>query len=445
MALCWETKSTPSSWHLSYVTAVYKKGDPSLCENYRPISLVSVLYKVYAKVLLNRLKAGGAEDRLSRRQFGFRSHRSTQDALFIVRRRVEQAWASRGGRAYVLALDWRRAFDSIAPERLLMALRRFGLNQEMLDAIADIYDNRFFQVREDGGLSSERKQRAGISQGCPLSPFLFGMVMTILMEDARALLSVEARQALSAGSLEEVLYADDTLVIGACGRHVEEYMATIESCGHHYGLEIHWGKGQGLTACTDAAVHDPSGNCIQPSDSMLYLGAMVHSNGRAHTEVGRRIGAAAKDFKQLSAVWKHSSLKLTRKVELLDSMVLSKLGYALASLWLTKSDLRRLDGFHANCLRKILRIPSAFLSRVSNDKVRARAAQQPFSVRVASLQMRLFNEVLTCPHKAELKRVAFHGESLVPETAAWVRRVGRPRQNWTDQMLARAKAEGTCI
>ena len=301
----------------------------------------------------------------------------------------------------MLALDWRRAFDSIAPERLLMALRRFGLNREMLDAIADIYATRSFQVREDGNLPSEWKQRAGISQGCPLSPFLFGMVMTILMEDARALLSAELRQAISAGNLEEVLYADDTLVIGACGKHVQEYMAKIEACGHHYGLQIHWGKVQVLAVCTDESVQDPSGNRIQPSNSMLYLGAAVHSNGRASTEMGRRIGAAAKDFKQLSAVRKHASLNLHRKLELFESMVLSKLGYAMASLWLTKSDLRRLDGFHANCLRKILRIPSAFYSRVSNHKVRSKASQQPFSSRVATLQMRLFNEVLHSPHKLE--------------------------------------------
>jgi len=294
-------------------------------------------------------------------------------------------------------------------------------------------------------MSSERQQRAGISQGCPLSPFLFGMVMTILMVDARTLLSDGAREALFAGSLEEVLYADDTLVIGACGRHVEEYMAKIEACGAHYGLEIHWGKVQVLTVCTDEAVRDPSGNHIQPSDSMLYLGAVVHSNGRAYTEVGRRIGAAAADFKQLSAVWKHSTLNLPRKVELFNSMVLSKLGYALASLWLTKSDLRRLDGFHANCLRKILRIPAAFYSRVSNDRVRAKVSQQPFSISVAASQMKLFDEVMTCPHKLELKRAAFHGNGTVPETAAWVRRVGRPRQNWTEQMVAKARADGRRI
>ena len=112
MQLCWDTRTVPSSWHVAKVIPVYKKGDPSNCDNYRPISLVSVLYKLYATVVLNRLKSGGAEARLWDRQFGFRSGRSTEDALFIVRRRVEQALASRGGRSFILALDWRKAFDA---------------------------------------------------------------------------------------------------------------------------------------------------------------------------------------------------------------------------------------------------------------------------------------------------------------------------------------------
>ena len=67
MRRCWATKTTPESWHLAEVVMVFKKGYPEDCNNYRPISLVSVLYKVYAKILLNRLKAAGAEARLWKR------------------------------------------------------------------------------------------------------------------------------------------------------------------------------------------------------------------------------------------------------------------------------------------------------------------------------------------------------------------------------------------
>ena len=119
---------------------------------------MSVLYKVYATILLNRLKSAGAEARLWSRQFGFKSGCSTGDALFIVRKRVEQALAARGGQAFLLSLDWRKAFDSISPEALLHALARFGLPQHMLKVIRAIYSSRSFQVRDAGSTSQPHNQ-----------------------------------------------------------------------------------------------------------------------------------------------------------------------------------------------------------------------------------------------------------------------------------------------
>ena len=95
----------------------------------------------------------------------------------------------------MLALVWKKAFDSIAPDRLLWALERFGVNESMLAAVREIYTGRLFTVADGGCESAARPQRAGISQGCPLSPLLFGMVMTVLMSDAKAMLSEDAERA----------------------------------------------------------------------------------------------------------------------------------------------------------------------------------------------------------------------------------------------------------
>ena len=80
----------PDAWRLARVSSLYKKGDPGLCDNYRPISFLAVGYKLFAMMLLHRLKAGGAEKRLWQTQFGFKSGCGTSDALFIVRRILEE-------------------------------------------------------------------------------------------------------------------------------------------------------------------------------------------------------------------------------------------------------------------------------------------------------------------------------------------------------------------
>ena len=159
---CWEGRCVPSEWRLAQVSMIHKKGRVDACENYRPISLLSVGYKVYAALLHKRLVDTGAEERLSKSQFGFRRGCGTADAIFTLRRKVEQAWAQRDGRLIVLALDWSKAFDSMSPDALLIGLRRFGLPEKVLETIGAIYQDRRFQLRDCGQELSSKRQSSGI-------------------------------------------------------------------------------------------------------------------------------------------------------------------------------------------------------------------------------------------------------------------------------------------
>ena len=170
---------------------------------------------------------------------------------------------------------------------------------------------------------------------------------------------------------------------------------------------------------------------------MVYLGSTVHANGKFGCEISRKIGAASAEFKIWHRIWKNSALPLQRKLHIFDVMILSKLRYSCACAWLSKSELRRLDGFEAACLRKVLRIRPAFSSRVSNAAVREIAQREPFSALVRSAQLKLLEQVLHDPCKQVLKEVAFHrGNPALPETSAFIRKVGRPRHNWTDQLMS---------
>ena len=85
----WRDKAVPAQWHESRVVALFKKGDMGECGNYRPISLISTGYKLFASIMLARMKAGGADDRIWGTQFGFRKGRGTADAILLARRIVE--------------------------------------------------------------------------------------------------------------------------------------------------------------------------------------------------------------------------------------------------------------------------------------------------------------------------------------------------------------------
>ena len=90
--MCLRFSRIPNDLHSARVTSIFKKGDPAECGNYKPISLLAVGYKIFAVILLNRLKDAGAENRLWSTQFGFKSKHGTVDALFAARRTIEEQW-----------------------------------------------------------------------------------------------------------------------------------------------------------------------------------------------------------------------------------------------------------------------------------------------------------------------------------------------------------------
>ena len=69
---------------------------------------------------------------------------------------------------------------------------------------------------------------SGICQGCPLSPFLFIIVMTVVMFDATAQLGVAAAQAYKESNQYDILYADDTLLVGTSAANVCEFAAAVD-------------------------------------------------------------------------------------------------------------------------------------------------------------------------------------------------------------------------
>ena len=79
-----------------------------------------------------------------------------------------------------------KAFDSISPAGLVNAMSRFGIPYHFCSVVLGIYNGRHFMVRDGDVTSRQHPKCFGISQGCPFSPFPFPIVMTLLIQDAKA-------------------------------------------------------------------------------------------------------------------------------------------------------------------------------------------------------------------------------------------------------------------
>ena len=152
-----------------------------------------------------------------------------------------------------------------------------------------------------------------------MSPFLFVMLMSVLMEDAKSKLQNEDLELMRKGALAELLYADDTLLLGVNGKSVENFLRAVSDAGAAYGLSLHWGKLQLMRIrCSDRA-RRPDGTKIDSKGTLAYLATNLSVDGRISCELSRRFGAASADSRAMSRMWKHTSLTRLRKLEVFPS------------------------------------------------------------------------------------------------------------------------------
>ena len=164
----WDQSIFPVEKLKAHIASIYKKGDPKKQENYRPISLLNSIYKLYAGMIQIRL-ADGIDGHLQQTQYGFRKARSTSTPLACVRRLLEKAEASQDP-MFLVFLDWEKAFDRVKQDKLFEALERMNIPSHFVNVIRSLYNNPQFSVRMGSQQSTWRKQSTGIRQGCPLSP-----------------------------------------------------------------------------------------------------------------------------------------------------------------------------------------------------------------------------------------------------------------------------------
>ena len=115
----WNEEDIPTETLRARVVLIYKTGDTGKYENYRPISLLNALYKIYAGIMQNRL-AKTLDKHLSKTQFGFRKDKSTGDAIQLVRRVAEHGQGTHN-KLHMVLLDWEKTFDKVDREKMLEA------------------------------------------------------------------------------------------------------------------------------------------------------------------------------------------------------------------------------------------------------------------------------------------------------------------------------------
>jgi hypothetical protein len=170
----------PELWRMAKVVPVHKNDSVNLVSNYRPISILSTLAKIFESLICpliqNHLKLY-----LSDSQHGFVRCRSTSTNLALFTETLAEALDA-GMEVDVIYTDFSKAFDRVSHEVLIAKLRAYGVIGSLLEWFKSYLTNRTFYVVVNGFRSASYKITSGVPQGSHLGPILFNVFVNDMPE-----------------------------------------------------------------------------------------------------------------------------------------------------------------------------------------------------------------------------------------------------------------------
>ena len=421
----WDTGEVPKEWGRAIICPIFKAGDRQDCKNYRGISLLTHISKLYERILEKRLRKS-AEKVLGEWQYGFRPGRSTMDLIFTIKIIMEKAWEWDVDQ-YMAFLDLEKAFDRIPRNKLWKVLEEeeYGVSRKLLKAITSLYDTCESKVQNGKWF----QVNCGVRQGSALSPLLFIIYMDKIVKDVGRR-NVDESTALS--------YADDVAIIAKSEEILKRTVAAWNEELHKYGMKLNVRKSEVMVLSRmekkcEIIINNQQ---LKEVDSFKYLGVHYNNTGVMEREIDERIAKYSKNVGLLYPLLREKEIPKKVKATIYTTILRPIMLYG-CDAWVLTTKLRsKIQAAEMRVLRLIM--GTTRRDKIRNDVIREKLQVESVLNYVEKRQLIWYGHLQRMEDNRYPKK--FYGWK-----PGGKRPVGRPRMRWKQNIDAAVIKRGSTI
>ena len=358
-------RTVPESFKQAYKLPIPKKGkDNKIQDNHRGITIAPIFGKLLEILCL---ESGISQDICQNElQFGFTGGRSPTMASLVITEAIAEARATRTP-LYVASLDAKKAFDVVDHDRLRIKLFNTGINRRIWSIIDDLYVGGQEVIRIGGAHSREYVVRQGVKQGGILSPSLYKLYISDLLDGMRT-----ARMGLTIGTiyLGTPACADDVILASSSKTELNGMIGVNDAFAERNRYELHCNPDPKLSKSSVTALHVPK-NCLREEVEFKIRGTTLPvtpdfthlglnwRQGAINPDVQKHVTSARRTAYSLLGAGLHgrNGLDPAASFKLITLYVIPTLLYGLEATILRRADFNKLETFYRGLLRQVQSLP----------------------------------------------------------------------------------------